>query len=929
MKRRVHYVLSTHWDREWYQSFQDFRYRLVRLLDRVIIGWEEGRLKGPFQTDGQAIMLEDYLEIRPERRELVEELVQTGKFVVGPWYVMPDEFTVSGESLLRNLRLGREAARALGAEPSAAGFVCDMFGHNSQMPQILAGFGIRGGFIWRGTNTDGRRNVLWKGADGTVLPCLRFGPIGYCDFALRVRGARDRASCEGDPAGFLERFEAYLDAEAQVTEVDPILVFDGCDHQEWDEGMYAMLLQRMAQIDGDYQILHSSLDAYLDEMIAQFARITTTLEGELREPGWETVQPGGDPALVDQQWLIPGVLSSRVNLRHANNISETLLCHWAEPFSAFANDLLGTEYPQGYLSVAWRWLIQNHAHDSIDGCSIDQVHKDMEYRFDQCRLIGERLTTEATRSIAANVQGELTDRNLRVAVFNPLPRPVDRVVELGLEIPPSWPTFKEYFPGFETKPAFRLYDADGKEVPYQRLDQDKDRVRWRLRPCRTPEGFRHHRVKVAAALTVPALGYTTLEVRAGHEGEFTRHSAAPGLATSERSMENAHLMVEIEANGTLTLTDKRSDQVFRRLLTFEDVADIGDGWDHGVAVNDQAFVSTGAQAQVSLVHDNPLMATFRVRTRMSIPRRFRFDQMRRAEHFADLIVDSLVTLRRGQDYVEVKTTVDNVIEDHRLRVLLPSGAFDADSYFADTAFDVIERQIPLRKDIHHYRELEVETKPQRSWTAVYAGGRGLAVIAEGLLESAVRDLPERPIALTLFRATGRTVGTTGEPGGQLQDRLAFHFWLLPLESPPDPVRLCELGQAISAGVKVAQLDIHDLPTYLLDGVLLPPRGAFLRLEGRAVLTSARQVNGALEVRLFNPLGESMSVTLDLGSRPAGAVRLRTAQRVDFESNPQGKRWDIGNKVGVTLKPKEILTLRLESDSFGSATQSSSSVGAAS
>ena len=127
---RAHYVLSTHWDREWYQSFQNYRYQLVRLLDQVIEGFENGRLRGPFQTDGQAIILEDYLEIRPGRRDQLQRLAQEGKLVIGPWYVLPDEFLVSGESLVRNIRLGREIARSFGVEPSQAGFVCDLFGHS-------------------------------------------------------------------------------------------------------------------------------------------------------------------------------------------------------------------------------------------------------------------------------------------------------------------------------------------------------------------------------------------------------------------------------------------------------------------------------------------------------------------------------------------------------------------------------------------------------------------------------------------------------------------------------------------------------------------------------------------------------------------------------------------------------------------------------
>ena len=911
MKRRVHYVLSTHWDREWYQTFQDFRYRLVNLLDHVLAGWQEGRLKGPFQTDGQAIILEDYLEIRPERRELVEQLAREGKFVIGPWYVLPDEFTVSGESLVRNLRLGREVARSFGAEPSAAGFVCDIFGHTSQMPQILTGFGIKGGFIWRGMNTQGKRNVLWKGADGTTLPCFRFGLIGYCDFAARVRAAREPSSCDSEPEAFLARLDEYLKAEAALTDVDPLLAFDGCDHQGWDQAMYATLLERMEQNAGDFEIVHTSLDQFLAEMLPQQARIQTKLEGELREPGWETRQAGQDAWEVDQQWLIPGVLSSRMRLKQANSVCQTLLCHWAEPFASFASTLLGGEspYPQGFLNVAWRWLIKNHPHDSIDGCSIDQVHRDMAFRFDQSRNIGERLTTEATQQIAANVEGDLTEQDLRVAVFNPLPRDVDEVVELDLQIPPDWPTFNEFF-GFEPKPAFRIYDSDGCELPYQRLGQDKDRLRWRISECRFPEGVRYHEIKVALRLSVPALGYHTLTVRAGHEGEFTRHPGAHGLATSERSMENEHLKVEIKGNGTLKVTDKSTGHVYRRLLTFEDIADIGDGWFHGAAVNDQAFVSTACQAQVALVHDSPLLTTFRVRTTMPVPARFDFGRMRRVDQYVDLVIDSLVTLRQGRAFVEVKTTVDNVAEDHRLRVLLPSGVQTV-TYLADSAFDVVERPIPVREDNHMYRELEVETKPQQSWTAVFDAERGLAVVGDGLLETAVRDLPERPIALTLFRATGRTVGTTGEPGGQLPGTLMFDYWLVPLAGAPDRTHLCELGQKISAGLKVAQLGPRDIPIHRSGNVDLPPRAGFLRLDGPAVMTSLRQVDGALEARVFNPLKSTISVTLSLGDWPAGAPRPSQAQRVDLESSPMGEPWAMDGEVSITLKPKEIVTLRME------------------
>jgi hypothetical protein len=905
MKRIVHYVLSSHWDREWHHSFQDFRYRLVRLFDHLLAGWENGTLQGPFQTDGQAIVIEDYLEVRPERRARIEELARQGRLVVGPWYVMPDEFNVSGEALIRNLHLGRQVARSLGAQPSAAGFVCDIFGHVSQLPQIFAGFGIRGGFVWRGTNTHGKRNLIWCGADGTRLVCYRFGDIGYCTFAAQVRGAFGSEQPNYELEEYFERLDRSLDDESSGTDVDSLLLLDGGDHQDWDEASHQRMVTRMGIPDERFTFVHSSLDAFLEDLVSQQDRIQTMLNGELREPGLEITQPGEEMIWSDQQWLIPGVLSSRVRLKQANNGCQALLCHWAEPFTAMASVFLGDEYPQGYLNLAWRWLLQNHPHDSIDGCSIDQVHRDMRFRFDQSRMIAERQVLEATHRLAASISQEIEENELRVVVFNSQPKPIDEVFELYLSIPANWPSFNEFF-GFEPKPAFRIYDADGKELPYQRLAQDMNRTQFRMRDVRFPEATKTHHVRVALRLALPAMGYRALLVKAGYSGEITRHPQRPGLADSECSMQNDFLRVEIQPNGTLTLTDRRSGESYQRLLTFEDGADIGDGWYHGQAVNDQVFLSTASSAAVALLQDGPCMTTFRVRVAMKIPTRFDFPSMTRAVEFVDLVVDNLVTLRQGQDRVEIHTVVENNALDHRLRALFPSGA-QAQTYLADGQFDVLERPIALRADNHLYRELEVETRPQQSWTAVFDERRGLAVISRGLNESAVRDLPERPVALTLLRGTRRTVGTDGEPDGQEMGRLEFDTWLMPLSGEPDRARLTDLGQRITTGVRTVCLQSADQEIYRGEAEL-PVEASFLRLEGPAILTCLRQVDGRLEARLYNPGDADITVRLDFSGWPEDTQRPKWLRHVDFESNPLSEALEL--TAPVQISPKKIVTFQV-------------------
>lgn len=903
-KRPVYYVPSTHWDREWHQPVMSFRHGLVRLLDGVIAALEDGTLPGPFQTDGQSILIEDYLEIRPDRRARVEQLARAGRLAIGPWYSMPDEFTVSGEALIRNLLVGRAQARAFGATPAAAGYVPDMFGHNSQLPQIFANCGVTAGILWRGINHDTKRNFLWRGADGTVLPCHKFARQGYGTYQAHVGRAHEPArQIEDEPAEFARLLAKFLAEEAAATDVDALLLHDSCDHQEWSPRRHALLTATLAQ-SKDYELVPASFDDYLRALIAQRKRITGRLEGELRDPGraiW-----GDQPLEACMQWVIPGVLSSRVRLKQANSRCQTLLCQWAEPFTAFAHRALGLESAPGFLDLAWRLLLQNHAHDSMDGCSVDQVHRDMEHRFDQCRVIADKLTSEATHRLAASVTGDLPDDALRVTVFNPLPRDFDGVTELTLEIPTTWPAFNEFF-GFEPKPGFRLHGPDGRELPYQRLAQAMNRIRPRIRPTKFPETVNSHHVTVAVRLTVPALGYTTLTVRAVKPDTPTRHPEVPGLATGASAMANEHLAVQIEANGTLTLTDRHTGRVYRDLLTFEDRADIGDGWYHGVAVNDQTFVSTAASAAVALVHNGPLLTTFRIRTVMPVPAEFQFDRMTRAERLTELVIESRISLRPGQRHLDIETTVHNTADDHRVRVLLPSGT-TASTYLADTPFDVVERPIALRADNHTYRELEVETKPQQSWTAVHGPKHGLAVVADGgLLETAVRDLPGRPIALTLFRGTRRTVFTDGEPDGQMRGALTFRYALVPLAGAPDRTHLAELGQRLAAGLRTVQLRPADVALYRSTSSL-PATAALLRVDGPAVVTSLRQVEAALELRLFNPWPKAIAVAVDL---PGRLIQPTSVRQTDCEGQTLARLRLERGRLRLRLKPKQIFTVCLE------------------
>ncbi len=906
-KIRAHYVLSTHWDREWYQSFQNYRYQLVRLIDRVFQGIDDGVLRGPFQTDGQAIILEDYLEVRPEQREKIQQLAQEGKLVIGPWYCLPDEFLVAGESIIRNIQLGRRMAREFGTSPSQAGFACDLFGHISQLPQIFDGFGIKGALIWRGINHVDSRHIRWQAADGTELIAYRFPTNGYCDYTFKVRHAleHERPVIEEKVA---QDSADYLREEAESTEVESILLFDGGDHEEWDPEVYTAMFKYADESEDEFEIVHTSLDAYIEDTAPQIDRVSSVYKGELREPG---------TLPYDTQWLIPGVLSSRVWIKQRNQYCESMLCNWAEPVSTWAHRALGKEYPQGFLNVAWKWLLKNHPHDSICGCSIDIVHEDMKFRFSQTEQITERLTLEGARSIAASVAGDVTDQELRVVVFNPAAHDLEDTVELELEIPRDWPVFNEFF-GYEQKPSFRIYGADGEEIAYQRLRQTNNRTKTRIYETKFPEGYSTNDVVVSLPLRIPASGYTTLMVRSqpneyaarvSHSvsGQVVRHPSNRGLATSERSMENENLVVNVNCNGSINILDKRTGQSYENLLTYEDVADIGDGWFHGIAVNDELFSSVASNAAVSVIHDGANLTTFRIRTVIQVPRRFTFDDtMARTDELVDLVIESKVSLRPGSDDVEIETMVKNTAEDHRLRVLFPSGV-NADTYLADSAFDVVERDIALSKDNYKYRELEVETKPQQSWTAVFEESRGLAVACTGLMETAIQNNPQRTLALTLLRSTRTTVRTDGEPGGLLLGDYTFHYRLIPLTGKPDRIKMFGKAQRVAAGLQVIQLRDADIQLHRTDKVM-PVTQSFMRIDGDVVMTSAHMVDSGLEVRLFNPTDATAAASVQL------AEELGFSQHclVDLDGNELTAAENLAdNRATFDIAPKKIVTMRFK------------------
>ncbi len=313
--KTLHVVSHTHWDREWYRTFQDFRFQMVHLLDRLLDLLEGDPDYRHFTLDGQTILLDDYLAIRPEAAPRVRRLVADGRLLVGPWYVLPDEFLEGPEALIRNLLFGRRACRRFGDLPQPmerVGYVPDPFGHVGQLPQIAFGFGMEALCFWRGVG-QAPTEFRWTAPDGTERLVLHL-----------CNSYSNGAWLAADEAGFVRDLAAERDALAPQAVTDHLLVMQGTDHQAPRPDLPARLRAARAAL-GD-RVVHSTLPAYLAAVQAELGRdgqaALPLRRGELRSP--------------ERSHLLPAVLSTRMWIKQWNARCETLLTRWAEPWSALA-----------------------------------------------------------------------------------------------------------------------------------------------------------------------------------------------------------------------------------------------------------------------------------------------------------------------------------------------------------------------------------------------------------------------------------------------------------------------------------------------------------------------------------------------------------------------------------------------------------------
>ena len=370
----VHVISGTHWDREWRYTVAQSKLRLAALIDDLLRVLEEPGYRC-FHIDGGAVVLEDYLSLRPGKAEQIEAYVRAGRISLVNWYTLPEEFIVAPEALVRNLLVGKRMSGRLGGAMKT-GYTATSYGQVSQLPQIYRGFGIETAPFYRGTNKFQTPPVFrWKGPDGSELNVIRcFDEVTRTNWFFYVHqpvvlgkqpkdttyrydagqmpvhmadaelyGADFQVLKESDAfcedAAVLRRAWEGLKAQAGPQAIaGHVLALDMEDNAKAYRGL-PRLLERMNAAVGEAEFRQDRLDEYVGAVVEAprggQCPPYKVVEGELRltavTPGWNG--------------LLGMTQSSRMQLKLMNERAETALISVAEPLASVAA-ALGCEYPR-------------------------------------------------------------------------------------------------------------------------------------------------------------------------------------------------------------------------------------------------------------------------------------------------------------------------------------------------------------------------------------------------------------------------------------------------------------------------------------------------------------------------------------------------------------------------------------------------------
>ncbi|MDP4175659.1 MAG: glycoside hydrolase family 38 C-terminal domain-containing protein [Bacteroidota bacterium] len=929
-KKTFHVISNTHWDREWRYPYQKNRQMLVDMVDSVLEILSSEPDYRAFHLDSQSIVLKDYLEIKPEKKEKIIEFVKEKRLLIGPWYILPDEYQVGGENLIRNLLLGHKTCEEHGGV-SKIGYSPFSWGQISQLPQIYKQFQIDLIMFYRGVNSidSPKSEFIWEGADGTKMVTSRFSTMPRYNFYFYIYRPVIHNEQIGDveykwpqneamPFHFADK-KMYLEDYSIIRPKDSYYIENikpsvesiikdqaedfTTEHVIWMEGHDSSgpniktvnIIKDIRKLMPQVNVIHSTLEEYAKSVLKSVNRSALrVVKGERRSAQYD--RRSGN--------LYGYTTSARMYLKQKNFEAEKWLQYYAEPYNVISS-LLGRDIKDNYIEIAWEKLIENSAHDSIGGCSLDEIHEDMMNRYKNTIEISKGVYERAIKHITKSINSDLLisnsayendSTNLFLTVYNPNNYERNEILETYIDIPAS-----------EDKGNFDLIDSNGKLTKISILEKVKCQPVLEQLTDR-PMYFEMHRYRALIEVSsIPAFGfkqYRIIPTKKVKENERIKKQKSQSAI-----LENEFLKVKINKDGSLNIKNKIEGTEIKNTGFFLDEGEAGHAWTHEAVEPVKTTLKT--DAVIKKIEDCPLRTKYLIRHNMLIYKDLKSRKGKKGP-LVKMPIDLEVSLDKNSRHISFDVEVNNPAESHRLRMMFPTG-LKAEYSFGEGQFDVVKRSTE-RPDTTSWVEQPMYDYPMHHFVDLTDDKNGCAVLTEGLKEYEVLK-DKKTLAITLFRAFEFIIAPSSEQdytymkGSQSLGKQNYHIAIYPHK-----------GNYVEGQVYEEALNFSNSLSLVQSGKgngTLSPNISFIEITPKDLVFSALKKSedpktNSFIIRLYNPTEEKVEGTVK------SYFNILKAEETTLEEKViKGIKPNKNGEITFSIDKKKILTLLLHFDNkFG-------------
>lgn len=850
MNREIRILMHTHWDREWYFTKDETKVLLRNHMQEVMEFLEENP-ETIYILDGQSVMIDDYLELEPEAESRMRSLIEKGNLRVGPWYTQTDLLLVHGESIFRNLYYGIKRAEEFG-EPMLVGYAPDTFGHASQMPQIYKQFGIDSTFFWRGFSElkAEKSDFLWKGVDGSEV-------VGV-NLATGYQGAK---YLELEPDELEKRMNKIMPVLDNYSASNARLIMNGHDQMPIQKNIY-QVMENMKRIYPKDQVMLSDFESYVAALDKDKLEVVT---GELIDSKHARIHRT--------------IGSTRMDIKLLNTDIENNLYNVLEPL-AVIGEQPGIPYPHGVVEKVSKILFGTHAHDSIGGCNSDKVNQDIKQRLLNAKeMVDTQIELHLRLMCLGNQESSET-----IVLVNPLPeKRVNQMVDLEILT--------------RTK-GFRIFDENKQALDYSVVSQEKEdaglidrQVAARLQDIKV---YRTTIVLPISEIEGLTARYLTFE----EVDEEQKEVAVP----TEKRISNDYGELFVESN-VLCYKDKKTQDVYKNILSIENSGDAGDSYDYSPPYNDWILNSEECGDMTVNVVEEKHYKEMTIDWQLTVPE----NQAQREEKKAERDVNFNVTLKLypGDPKIYVTMHHENKTEHNRYRAVFNTGIqaeeVKVDGYMS-TQMKPVYNEEPLsiwEKDGWVEKPVSVETA--QSFVSLKNTDAAFTVYTNGLKEYEVLD---EAIHLTLFRTFSHLgqrelINRPGRPSGieietpdnqLINEPFTFEFAFEVAHSHEEESHVAKDYLTPLVGYQLKEFNRFNInPRNTVEKT-----DTHLSLDLNGLVVSSTRLTDKNErfIRLFNPHAEEITVSLSETAYAATAMEERLEAIKTLTLAPQ----EIGNII---------------------------------